>query len=94
MHSGPPFPLFRLRLGGYGLHDPWNIDGAGGVFSAVDRIESSYGGEMYCPSRVPTMFIAMMEHPEFKNFSFPHLRTGIMAGSPCPVKVMQQLLTK
>jgi len=41
---------------------------------------------------VPTMFIAMMEHPEFKNFSFPHLRTGIMAGSPCPVKVMQQVV--
>lgn len=40
---------------------------------------------------VPTMFIAMLEHPEFKRFSFPHLRTGIMAGSPCPVKVMQQV---
>lgn len=40
---------------------------------------------------VPTMFIAMMEHPEFKKFSFDHLRTGIMAGSPCPVKVMQQV---
>jgi len=41
---------------------------------------------------VPTMFIAMMEHPEFKNYSFEHLRTGIMAGSPCPVKVMQQVV--
>lgn len=40
---------------------------------------------------VPTMFIAMLEHPEFKNFKFPRLRTGIMAGSPCPVKVMQQV---
>ena len=40
---------------------------------------------------VPTMFIAMLEHPEFQNFTFDHLRTGIMAGSPCPIKVMQQV---
>lgn len=40
---------------------------------------------------VPTMFIAMLEHPEFKSFKFPKLRTGIMAGSPCPIKVMQQV---
>ncbi len=41
---------------------------------------------------VPTMFIAMLEHPEFKSFTFPRLRTGIMAGSPCPIKVMQQVV--
>lgn len=41
---------------------------------------------------VPTMFIAMLEHPTFKNYKFPKLRTGIMAGSPCPVKVMQQVV--
>ncbi len=41
---------------------------------------------------VPTMFIAMLEHPEFKKFKFPKLRTGIMAGSPCPIKVMQQVV--
>lgn len=40
---------------------------------------------------VPTMFIAVLEHPEFKNYTF-HLRTGIMAGSPCPVKVMKQVV--
>ena len=40
---------------------------------------------------VPTMFIAMLDHPEFKKFKFPRLRTGIMAGSPCPVKVMTQV---
>lgn len=40
---------------------------------------------------VPTMFIAMLEHPDFKKFKFTKLRTGIMAGSPCPVKVMQQV---
>ncbi len=43
---------------------------------------------------VPTMFIAMLEHPEFENTDFSHMRTGIMAGSPCPVKVMQDVLEK
>lgn len=41
---------------------------------------------------VPTMFIAMLEHPRFSEFKFPKLRTGIMAGSPCPTKVMQQVV--
>ncbi len=41
---------------------------------------------------VPTMFIGVLEHPEFRNFTFPRLRTGIMAGSPCPIKVMQQVV--
>lgn len=41
---------------------------------------------------VPTMFIAMLEHPDFTKFKFPSLRTGIMAGSPCPVKVMKQVV--
>ncbi|MFT3952203.1 MAG: AMP-binding protein [Oscillospiraceae bacterium] len=41
---------------------------------------------------VPTMFIAILDHPEFKNYKFPRLRTGIMAGSPCPVKVMKQVM--
>ncbi|MDO4582138.1 MAG: AMP-binding protein [Bacillota bacterium] len=41
---------------------------------------------------VPTMFISMLEHPQFSEFDFSSLRTGIMAGSPCPVKVMQQVV--
>ncbi|WP_249314482.1 AMP-binding protein [Gehongia tenuis] len=41
---------------------------------------------------VPTMFIAMLEHPDFKKHDFSHMRTGIMAGSPCPVKVMRQVV--
>jgi len=39
---------------------------------------------------VPTMFIAMLEHPIFNRVDFSSLRTGIMAGSPCPVKTMMQ----
>lgn len=41
---------------------------------------------------VPTMFIALLEQPTFKNYDFSHMRTGIMAGSPCPVKVMTQVV--
>ncbi|NMA79096.1 MAG: AMP-binding protein [Clostridiales bacterium] len=43
---------------------------------------------------VPTMFIAALEHKEFDKFKFPKLRTGIMAGSPCPIKVMQLVVDK
>jgi fatty-acyl-CoA synthase len=39
---------------------------------------------------VPTMFIAMLSHPEFHRFDLSSLRTGMMAGSPCPVEVMKQ----
>src|ERR1700734_2484655 len=41
---------------------------------------------------VPTMFIAMLEHPEFARFDLKSLRTGIMAGSPCPVEVMRKVV--
>ncbi|HVH80584.1 MAG TPA: AMP-binding protein, partial [Stellaceae bacterium] len=39
---------------------------------------------------VPTMFIAEMDHPEFHRFDLQSLRTGIMAGSPCPIEVMKR----
>jgi fatty-acyl-CoA synthase len=43
---------------------------------------------------VPTMFIAMLGHEDFETTDFSHMRTGIMAGSPCPVKVMEDVLHK
>lgn len=43
---------------------------------------------------VPTMFIAQLGDPEFANFDLAMLRTGIMAGSPCPVEVMKQVVDK
>jgi fatty-acyl-CoA synthase len=42
---------------------------------------------------VPTMFIAELDHERFKEFDFSTLRTGIMAGSPCPVEVMKKVQT-
>lgn len=43
---------------------------------------------------VPTMFIAMLEHAQFNSFDFSSLRTGIMAGSPCPIEVMKKVIDK
>jgi fatty-acyl-CoA synthase len=43
---------------------------------------------------VPTMFIAELEHPEFANFDLTSLRTGIMAGSPCPIEVMKRVISQ
>jgi fatty-acyl-CoA synthase len=52
---------------------------------AAERCTSLYG--------VPTMFIAELGHPEFHRFDLSSLRTGIMAGSPCPVEVMKQVIS-
>ena len=43
---------------------------------------------------VPTMFIAMLGHEDFDKTDFSHMRTGIMAGSPCPIKVMRDVIDK
>jgi fatty-acyl-CoA synthase len=53
---------------------------------AAERCTSLYG--------VPTMFIAQLAHPRFEEFDLSSLRTGIMAGSPCPVEVMKQVQAK
>ena len=58
------------------------------VLEAVseERCEALYG--------VPTMFIAVLAHPAFDSFDLTCLRTGIMAGSPCPVEVMRQVIDR
>ena len=43
---------------------------------------------------VPTMFIAMLDHPRFAEHDLTSLRTGIMAGSPCPIEVMRRVIDK
>lgn len=47
-----------------------------------------------CCNGVPTMFIAMLGHEDFDKTDFSHMRTGIMAGSLCPAKVMQDVVDK
>jgi fatty-acyl-CoA synthase len=56
------------------------------VLAAVqqERCTSLYG--------VPTMFIAELAHPELGSYRLDSLRTGIMAGSPCPIEVMKQVI--
>jgi fatty-acyl-CoA synthase len=53
---------------------------------AQERCTSLYG--------VPTMFIAELNDPDFDNYDLSSLRTGIMAGSPCPVEVMKQVVDR
>ncbi|PXW29723.1 AMP-binding protein [Paraburkholderia caballeronis] len=43
---------------------------------------------------VPTMFIAELDHPDFASFDLSRLRTGIMAGSPCPIETMKRVVSK
>lgn len=43
---------------------------------------------------VPTMFIAELDHPEFEKYDLSSLRTGIMAGAPCPIEVMNEVIEK
>jgi fatty-acyl-CoA synthase len=59
---------------------------AAAVLAAVDaeRCTALYG--------VPTMFIAELDHPDFRRYDVSSLRTGIMAGSPCPVAVMRRVI--
>ena len=52
----------------------------------AERCTSLYG--------VPTMFIAELDHPDFGKFDYSSLRTGIMAGSPCPVEVMRRVVER
>jgi fatty-acyl-CoA synthase len=61
---------------------------AGATLAAVaeERCTSLYG--------VPTMFIAELAHPGFREYDLSSLRTGIMAGSPCPVEVMRRVVSE
>ncbi len=47
-----------------------------------------------CFHGVPTMFIALLGHPDFAKTDFSYMRTGIMAGSPCPISVMNEVVEK
>ena len=61
-------------------------------FSTKAVLEAVQNEQCTALHGVPTMFIALLDHPDFKNYKFTKLRTGIMAGSPCPIKVMKQVV--
>lgn len=60
---------------------------AGATLRAIaqERCTGLYG--------VPTMFVAMLDHADFSSFDLSSLRTGIMAGSPCPIEVMKKVVS-
>ena len=60
-------------------------------FDPVKTLEAVQAERCTALHGVPTMFIAELEHPRFHEFDLASLRTGIMAGAPCPVEVMKRV---
>jgi len=63
-------------------------------FNPLATLEAVEGERCTALHGVPTMFIAELDHPEFKRFDLSTLRTGIMAGSPCPIEVMKRVVSE
>jgi fatty-acyl-CoA synthase len=63
-------------------------------FDALTVLEAIQAERCNVLYGVPTMFIAMLAHPRFDEFDLCSLRTGTMGGSPCPIEVMRQVVTK
>ena len=59
--------------------------------AVLEAVEAEHCTALY---GVPTMFIAELAHPEFDRYDLSSLRTGVMAGSPCPVEVMKQCVDR
>ncbi len=65
------------------------------IFSPTKGLRCITREKITCFHGVPTMFIAMMNtHPLFEETDFSHMRTGIMAGSPCPIEKMREVVEK
>ncbi len=64
------------------------------AFNPVDVMTSIETERCTAVYGVPTMFISILNHKLFNKFDFSSLRTGIMAGSPCPIKAMEEVVDK
>ena len=64
------------------------------VFDAEEVLKTIQNEKCTAVHGVPTMFIAELSHPDFSRYSMSTLRTGIMAGSPCPIEVMKEVNQK
>jgi fatty-acyl-CoA synthase len=64
----------------------------GAAFEPQETLQALQDEKCTAVHGVPTMFIAMLDHPEFKNYDLSSLRTGIMAGAPCPIELMRQVI--
>lgn len=61
-------------------------------FDAAATLQAVHDERATALYGVPTMFIAELEHPEFSRFDLTSLRTGVMAGAPCPIEVMKRVV--
>jgi fatty-acyl-CoA synthase len=61
-------------------------------FDPLTVLESVQAEKCTALYGVPTMFIAELNHPRFREFDLSSLRTGVMAGAPCPIEVMKQIV--
>jgi fatty-acyl-CoA synthase len=61
-------------------------------FDALSVLQAITGERCTAVHGVPTMFIAELEHPQFKDFDLSSLRTGIMAGAPCPSTLLKRVM--
>ena len=66
----------------------------GEAFDPLDTLKTVQEERCTALHGVPTMFIMELDHPEFSSFDMSSLRTGIMAGAPCPVEVMRRLISE
>ncbi len=64
------------------------------VFNPLDNLKAIAEEKCTASYGVPTMFITMIDHPDFATFDLSSLRTGIMAGTICPMEVMKQVIDK
>ena len=90
----PLYHCFGMVMGNLGCvtHGATMIYPSGG-FDATAVLEAAQAERATALYGVPTMFIAALNHPDFARYDLSSLRTGIMAGSPCPVEVMKQAKT-
>ena len=63
-------------------------------FSPIHTLEAIAKEQCTALHGVPTMFIAELDRPQFKEFDLSSLRTGIMAGAPCPIEVMKRVMNE
>ena len=66
----------------------------GEAFDPLDTLKAVEDERCTALHGVPTMFIMELDHPSFSQFDLSSLRTGIMAGAPCPVEVMRRLISE
>ncbi|HEY0879392.1 MAG TPA: AMP-binding protein [Zeimonas sp.] len=66
----------------------------GSSFDAAETLAAIQTGQCTAVHGVPAMFIAMLDHPAFESFDVSTLRTGIMAGAPCPIETMRRVVER